>query len=164
MNYKESVQIKRAVSSDVPAIRKLIELYRFKEDGSGSLIPLDVAEVSKRVSDGDFFSANVGSDLAGCASIVEYDGIAELRSLAVYPEYQGRGIGPVLIDACKKEAQKRGYGKLYALTQEKTYSTFAKQEFGYTKTPPQKLKKDCAKCPLYNNGCNEFAVVFRFPK
>ncbi|MDI6721075.1 MAG: GNAT family N-acetyltransferase [Candidatus Aenigmarchaeota archaeon] len=152
-------EIRKAVKGDIKEILKVIEEYRFREDGSGYLLPVDEASLDAVVDNEGFFVACVNDEVAGCASVVEYDGTAELRSLAVKHEFKSYGIGSSLIEACKTEAEKRGYNELYALTQ--AYRPFEKSGFVRSETPPQKMKKYCAKCPFQNNGCEKFAVVYR---
>ncbi|MFQ5934366.1 MAG: GNAT family N-acetyltransferase, partial [Dehalococcoidia bacterium] len=117
---ESAVRIAPARPQHVAFIHGLVDSYRFKKEGdeiSGFLLPLDVTEIRHRVEGGDFFIAEVEGLVAGCVSIVEYDGIAELRSLAVEERYQRHGVGSQLIERCKIEAAKRGYETLYTLTQ-----------------------------------------------
>ena|SRR3989338_6674093 len=153
------VQIRKAVDSDAALIAMLVRKYTFKKDGSGFLLSLNTDSVKRLVGSGNFFVAYAGRHLSGCASIVEYDGIAELRSLAVNAKYQSHGIGSMLIEECKKEASERGHKRLYALVNRRAYKIFQKHGFADARTPPEKLAKDCISCPLYNGKCNEKAIV-----
>lgn len=40
------------------------------------------------------------------------DGVLQLRQMAVYPEYQGRGAGRALVKAAEELARERGYTKM----------------------------------------------------
>ncbi len=156
-----ALAIRKAGERDVTEVYRLIESYKFDEKG-GSLLSLTQTEISRLVANGNFFVADVDGNTAGCASVVAYNGVAELRSLAVSPDRQRRGIGSSLIDACVKKAQYDGHQELYVLIQEKDARTFSNHGFVHTETPPQKLMKDCVVCPKYRTSCNETAVVYRF--
>lgn len=55
--------------------------------------------------------------LLGCVAIDEYaPSLAELVSLAVAPEAQGRGLGRRLIAAAEALARQRGYPELFAVS------------------------------------------------
>ncbi|MBI2542685.1 MAG: GNAT family N-acetyltransferase [Candidatus Aenigmarchaeota archaeon] len=119
---------------------------------------MSVEQIRGDVAKGDFFVADVKSSVVGCASIIEYDGIAELRSLVVHHDYQKRGYSSRLVSKIKEEAENRGYIKLYTLTQ--TPQIFANYGFVLEdKRPIQKIAKDCVKCPLYDNCIEKTMVV-----
>ncbi len=124
-------------------------------------MPVHEDEVRQLVAEGRFFVAEVEGEFAGCVSIMEYDGIAELRSLAVEERLQRRGIASRLIEHCREEARARGYETLHTLTQ--TYAAGAFEGVGFVRAavPIPKLEKDCAICPLHNNGCVEIPMTVR---
>lgn len=140
----------------------MIEKCKFQGDGSGYLLPVDKKEIEELVVDGEFNVADVDK-VVGCGSVVEYNGIAELRSLVVDEPYKRRGLGTELIEECKKDAFMKGYDKLYSMVQESAYNIFRKTGFRKTKDPSEKLMKDCIKCPQYEKGCKEFGMVYEFP-
>jgi len=87
---------------DVPEIAQLIERYRFKNDGSGSLLPLSEEDIVNIIIDsrlGTFFSVvdTQRERLVGCVSVVEYgmpDDLEEFSSkqlldglYRILPEY-----------------------------------------------------------------------------
>ncbi|HEY0780452.1 MAG TPA: GNAT family N-acetyltransferase [Gemmatirosa sp.] len=64
--------------------------------------------------------------LLGCVAIDEYaPSLAELVSLAVAPEAQGRGLGRRLIAAAEALARQRGYPELFAVSLADTLFTAA---------------------------------------
>lgn len=123
------------------------------------MLPVQEDEVRALVADSRFFIAQVEGEFAGCVSLMEYDGIAELRSLAVEERFQRRGIASKLIERCRQEARARGYDTLHTLTQ--TYAARAFEGVGFARAtvPIPKLEKDCAICPLHNNGCVEIPMT-----
>ena len=55
--------------------------------------------------------------VVGCVAIDEYSpSLAEVVSLAVAPEAQGRGLGGRLIDAAAELARRRGHDELFAVS------------------------------------------------
>ncbi len=64
--------------------------------------------------------------ILGCVAIDEYaPSLAELVSLAVAPEAQGRGLGRRLIAAAEALARQRGYPELFAVSLADTLFTSA---------------------------------------
>ena len=58
-----------------------------------------------------------GGRVVGCVAIDEYSpSLAELVSLAVAPEAQGRGLGGRLIEAAVDLARRRGYPEVFAVS------------------------------------------------
>ena len=164
MTATKAVRISKATPDHVGPITRLIELYRFRSSegrAEGFLLPVREGEVRQLVGEGRFFVAEVEGEFAGCVSIMEYDGIAELRSLVVEERFQRRGIASRLIKRCQEEARARGYETLHTLTQ--TYAAGAFEGVGFARAtvPIPKLEKDCAICPLHNNGCVEIPMTVR---
>ena len=52
----------------------------------------------------------------GCAGLEIYGDSALLRSMAISPEYQGKGLGTLLTEAIIEDARKKGIGTLFLLT------------------------------------------------
>ena len=152
------MKLRVAVSSDVQDISALIGGYEFTSDGSGQLLGVPRAVLEQAIQEQRFFVADEGGALAGCVQLAEYDGIAELRSLAVSRDHQGKGIGGTLIEQCKAAARERGYRVLYSLTQAQNFALFERNGFQKTDKPSEKLLKDCAVCPI-KQMCNETAFV-----
>ncbi len=55
--------------------------------------------------------------LIGCAGLEVYENHALLRSLAVHPDFQRRGIGRKLVSRITESARGRGINHLYLLTE-----------------------------------------------
>ena len=164
MTVTEAIRISKASVNHVGPITCLIELYRFRSlegQAEGFLLPVQEEEVRQLVAEDRFFVAEVEGEFAGCVSLMEYDGIAELRSLAVEERFQRRGIASRLIKVCQDEARAKGYDTLHTLTQ--TYASGAFEGVGFARAtvPIPKLAKDCAVCPLHNNGCVEIPMTVK---
>ena len=151
--------VRKAHVEDARGIHDVIKKYQFRSDKTGQLIPLNISEITALIATGTFYVAEADKKVVGCSSLVEYDGLAELRSWAVLPGYQGRSFGTELALAVIEEAKARGHAQIHTLTQRQNFSLIEKLGFVKTERPVEKLLKDCAYCPLYNNGCNETAFV-----
>lgn len=88
----ESVTLRAGSPEDLPAIRALLENARLPLAGvPDGLSRLVVAEV--------------GGELAGVAALERYGTSALLRSVAVAPQHQGKGIGDAMIRRLLEEAR-----------------------------------------------------------
>ena len=67
------------------------------------------------------------------------EGAAELASLHVQPFYQGHDVGTRMVDFIVREAKKRGYKRLFALST-KSAPIFS-DVCNFTEVPPTELPK-----------------------
>lgn len=103
--------IRPATPSDASQIVRLIDL----NVASGELLPRTIEFVEAHAS--HFLVASEGARLLGCVHLDEYaPSLAEIRSLVVAPEAQGRGVGVALVAALERLANVRGYRTLFAVS------------------------------------------------
>jgi len=77
----------------------------------------------------EFFVAEEGGTIIGCCALEVYSQrLAEVRSLAVAKEHQGKGIGTALIERCLEEAKARGVYEVLTITS--ALPLFEKHGFG----------------------------------
>lgn len=82
---------------------------------SGHLLPRTVDEIARHA--GRFLVAVDGNTVVGCAELAPLSrAVAEVRSLVVDQAWRGRGIGGRLLSALRREARRRGFQTLCALT------------------------------------------------
>jgi amino-acid N-acetyltransferase len=75
-----------------------------------------------------FFVAFVSGKLVGCCALQIYSKrIAEVRSLAVHPDFHYRGVASKLVKCCVQRAQERGIRELFAVTSQ----TFFFERLGF---------------------------------
>ncbi len=156
---RSEFEIKPAEEPDVTRLQSLINASAFQTNGQGQLLPLNKQEIEALVDQGAFYCAWDGINLIGCVSIVEYAGLVELRSLIVSRSYRSQGVGQSLIRTAMEAARRKGYNELLALTNTSAIPLFEATGFKKEPRPPEKLARDCAKCPLLQGGCIEEAVV-----
>ena len=71
---------------------------------------------------------SAAGEFAGCGALhVMWDDLAEIRTLAVAPEFVGRGVGSVLLRALLDDARVLGVAKVFCLTFETGF--FARHGF-----------------------------------
>lgn len=145
--------VRKAKTTDVPAIARLVNAYA----GKGELLPLAPQELYDRID--DFQVVEQDGQIAGVCSLFVYGvDLAEVRSLAVWPEYQGKGIGRAVTEACIAIAKDLPMRRVFALTYKPAF--FERLGFHVVDklTLPEKVWKDCLNCSkLYH--CDEVAVL-----
>jgi amino-acid N-acetyltransferase len=149
--------IRKARIGDVKWIHSMMK--RFAEQGE--ILPRSLSELYDHLR--DFFvciDEEKGSAklLGTCAMHICWEDIAEIRSLAVLPEYQEKRIGTELVDACLSEAVTLGIYKLFVLTYEPKFF----EKFGFSQIDkamlPHKIWADCLKCVKFPD-CDETAMI-----
>jgi amino-acid N-acetyltransferase len=69
-----------------------------------------------------FFVAEVSGELVGCCALQVYSKrMAEVRSLAVHPDFQDCGVASRLVEGCKQRARERGIKELFAVTSQTSF-------------------------------------------
>ena len=103
--------IRPALESDVEALGLFIAPFVER----GRLLPRTQDELEDLTVDG--FIAESDGRIVGFAALEIYSSkLAELRSLAVVPDQQGRGIGKALVSACVERAKQRHIFEVMAIT------------------------------------------------
>jgi len=150
---KPKTIIRKAHIRDVDRIHALITLY----SNDQFMLARSRSELYESVR--DFFVAEVGGAVAACGGLeIAWADLAEIKSLAVDPSWQRRGLGRRIVQACLKEARELGIKRVFALT----YQAGFFQKLGFQKIPkeelPHKIWSDCLKCPKFPD-CDEVAVA-----
>ena len=87
-----------------------------------------------------------------------WEDLAEVKALAVDEDFQKRGIGRKLVEACLKEARRLGAKKVFCLT----YVPEFFKRFGFQKISrkklPHKIWTECLQCHKFPN-CDEQAMM-----
>jgi amino-acid N-acetyltransferase len=147
------VVVRPALERDVPEIAEVVrENVRL-----GHLLPR--SEDNIRSSLANWLVGVVNERVVGIGSLVEMSPVlAEVRSLAVLPEYQSFGVGANIVTGLVERARHYGYPTVFALTRAVRF--FEKLGFSVTEKErfPEKVWTVCVVCPLVN-ACDETAVV-----
>jgi N-acetylglutamate synthase-like GNAT family acetyltransferase len=177
-------RIRTAKSSDIDRILEMTKKYGFekvdKYSSRGTLIALKREDAEPIVEQDRFWVAYLkNGHVIGCASLVQRDSTAELRSLVVEEPYRRNGIGSQLINCVIQEA--------YTISNEiqnrielwaRYPGVFVKAGFepiiegrrvhmgempqGYLLD--EKILADCNNCILRGELCPEILLVYHLPK
>ena len=149
--------IRKAKLKDVKAIQTLINQYA----ESGQMLPRTLNELYDHLRDFHVSEEN-GSIIGVCALHVSWDGLAEIRSLAVRPDRVKRGVGSELVHACLSEAGELQVERVFVLTYQDSF--FIKLGFSVTdkKELPHKIWTDCLHCVKFPD-CDETALITKVP-
>jgi amino-acid N-acetyltransferase len=121
------------------------------------MLPRSLNELYENIR--NFFVYAEGKNIYGvCALNIDWEDLAEIKSLAVAPSRHGKGIGSRLMRECLKDARKMKVKKVFALT----YVPEFFKKFGFKvidkKCLPHKIWSECIKC-MYFPNCKEIALL-----
>ncbi len=105
------VTLRPARTRDVQAVRRLIGLFT----ADGRLLAKAPVTLYEDVQ--EFLVAEIDGNVVGCGALhVLWEDLAEIRTLAVDPDHQHRGIGGRILDALVDRAYELGLARLFCLT------------------------------------------------
>ncbi|NOY80546.1 MAG: GNAT family N-acetyltransferase [Kiritimatiellaeota bacterium] len=148
-----NIRLETATPAQAEAIHRLIQPLARR----GLLLPRSIEEV--RTAAPPFITAEADGRIVGCVVLRDYgDGLAEVRSLAVQPDWNGQGLGSRLVARAVETARRDGFTWLFALTRRPNLF----RRLGFHVVPkerfPKKVWTDCARCPIRDH-CDEFAMM-----
>jgi amino-acid N-acetyltransferase len=104
------VEIRTAKKADMAAIRGLVRLF------PQQLVQQNLPRIPS------FFVASTSGKLIGCCALQIYSKrLAEVRSLAVHPDFQDHGVASKLVERCTQRARDRGIKELFAVTSQTSF-------------------------------------------
>lgn len=147
------MKIRKAKISDIKQIHKFVNDFAKKEE----MLPRSLNDLYESLRD-IYIYEDRGKIKGVCSLHIMWEDLAEIRSLAVSKESQGRGVGRSLLNACIKEARALGIKRVFALTYQPDF--FRKAGFNDVDKSklPQKIWGDCLRCPKFPE-CDEDAVI-----
>ena len=140
---------------DVPALAELINHHAER----GRMLHRSRAYLYERVL--NFTVCEVNEGIGGCCALEPvWDDLAEIKSVAVYKDLQGKGIGNELISLSLKRAREIGVKRVFCLTREPKF--FERMEFSLIERDrlPHKVWSDCVSCPV-KDKCDEIAMLLK---
>lgn len=154
LSASDALQVTDATAHDVPAIVELVN-YWAKE---GENLPRSRADLVSHLQ--DFVVAKKDGKVVGCAALYIYnEEIAEIRSLGIWPQFQGLGQGRAMVAYLCERARQLGLKKVLSLTRVPEFFS----RIGFVRDErdnlPDKVLKDCQFCPKLH-ACDEHALIF----
>jgi len=147
--------IRKATLTDVKSIQSLVNQYA----DTGQMLPRTLNELYEHLRDFHVYEDN-GEVIGVCALHVSWDGLAEIRSLAVRKDRTGRGIGSSLVRQCLSEAASIQVARVFVLT----YQAVFFRRLGFSdvdkKELPHKIWTDCLNCIKFPN-CDESSLIIK---
>jgi amino-acid N-acetyltransferase len=145
--------IRRARMGDVKEIHSLLKHFA----GKGLLLGRSISSLYDQLRDFVVFDDNGVQGV--CSLHICWDNLAEIRSLAVAEDQQGKGIGESLVKVCLEEAKRLDIGQVFTLTYQAPF--FRKLHFTDIdkRDLPHKIWSDCLNCPQFPD-CDEEAMIW----
>ena len=147
-------QVEKAKINDATQIHRLINHFADK----GEMLARPLSEIYENIR--DYFTVRQDERVIACAALhINWEDLAEIKSLAVSEESQKHGLGDQLIAACLKEAESLGIPTVFCLTYGPAF--FEKCGFSLVDKSelPHKVWGECYRCPKFPN-CDEVALVY----
>ncbi len=150
------MHIRKAIISDVHSIHSILNFNAEKD----LLLPRSLSSLYDHLR--DYFvlvDKKQGNAIKGvCGLGICWEELAEIRSLAVTEDRQGKGSGSRLVEACLDEAKSIGLKKVFVLT----YAPEFFKKIGFKEVDksvlPHKIWADCLNCPKFPD-CDETALM-----
>ena len=145
--------IRKATLDDVSSIQKLVNSHAQKNE----MLPRSIGDICDNIR--DFFIYEDNGEVMGCGALhVTWVDLAEIRSLAVAEQSQGKGVGTSLLNVCVNDALQLAIKKVFALT----YKPGFFEKLGFRQVDkselPHKVWLACVNCIKFPD-CDEVAVI-----
>lgn len=121
----------------------------------------DEAIVRNYMNDGELYAIHCGEDLVGVALLIEQsEATIELKNMAVVSEFQGKGIGKIVLQIIYDKYRAKGYTQIIVGTANSSIENIAfYQKAGFRM---DKIKKDFFSNysePIYENGIRAIDMI-----
>ncbi|MBF0342927.1 MAG: N-acetyltransferase [Nitrospirae bacterium] len=147
------MKIRKAIVADAPAAHKLINDFASLQ----LMLPRSLNAIYGNIR--EYFVCYEDDLIVGvCALHILWENLAEVKSLAVLPSNQRRGIGGQLVRHCLEESSALGVNRVFALTYVPDFFIKCGFEKIDKSDLPHKTWSDCINCPKFPS-CDEQAVI-----
>ncbi|MCB4756718.1 MAG: N-acetyltransferase [Elusimicrobia bacterium] len=156
---KKFYQLRKARMEDVRSLHRLLNFYADRRE----LLPRSLSEIYENLQ--QFFVIVKEKTVVGCCALyVTWEGLAEVKALAVRPDSQRQGLGRWLLKTVIEEAQRLGVRTLFTLTIRE--GLFKKFGFKRAKKSslPHKVWTECVRCAYFPEDCIETSLVLHLKK
>ncbi|QBJ98867.1 amino-acid N-acetyltransferase [Rhodococcus sp. ABRD24] len=140
--------VRRARTSDVPEIKRLIDIYAGR-----ILLEKNLVTLYEAVQ--EFWVVEEAGTVVGCGAMhVLWSDLGEVRTVAVDPRVKGRGAGHLVVAKLVEVARELELERLFVLTFEVSF--FAKHGFAEIEGTPVTAEVYSEMCRSYDTGVAEF--------
>jgi len=147
------MKVRPARIPDAPAICDVINFYAER----GKMLHRSLENIYESLR--EFLVADDHGSVVGCVAVdIVWADLAEIKSLAVRPEFRSQGVGRRLMDRALRNARALGIGRLFALTYEREFFGRWGFEVVDRQKLPEKVWRECIACPKAN-ACDEIAMM-----
>ena len=147
------IDVRKATVADLAEIKRLVDLWA----DAGENLPRSEEEILQSI--GEFAVATEDDRVVGCGALWLYTPtLAEIRSVGVDPSCHGGGVGSRLIEHLAKIAEDLRIERVFVLTRVPRFFERLKFRTVSVNGLPEKILKDCARCPK-KHDCDEIAMV-----
>lgn len=145
----DGISVRPAQTKDVRAIRELIDLYSLQR----RLLEKETVTLYESVQ--EFTVAEREGKVIGCGALhVMWEDLAEVRTLAVFEEYRGKGIGAMMLQEIFNRAHALGVKRIFCLTFETDF--FSRHGFNEIEGAPVEQDVYAQLLLSYDQGVAEF--------
>ncbi|TGD86452.1 amino-acid N-acetyltransferase [Mycolicibacterium sp. CH28] len=142
------VVVRRARTSDVPDIKRLVDTYAGR-----ILLEKNLVTLYEAVQ--EFWVAELDGEVVGCGALhVLWADLGEVRTVAVNPKVKGRGIGYTVVNQLLTVARELQLERLFVLTFETEF--FGRHGFTEIEGTPVTAEVYEEMCRSYDTGVAEF--------
>ena len=140
--------MRRARTSDVPAIKDLVDIYAGK-----ILLEKNLVNLYEAVQ--EFWVAEAGGEIVGCGALhVLWADLGEVRTVAVHPKVRGKGVGHRVVAQLLDVARDLHLQRIFVLTFETDF--FGRHGFTEIEGTPVTAEVYEEMCRSFDTGMAEF--------
>jgi len=151
------MKVEKAKISDAHQMHEMVNEFANRSE----MLPRALSEIYEDIRD-YFVIRNDNSEVIACVALhINWEDLAEIRTLAVDESMHDKGLGSLLIKACLDEAKELGIKKVFCLTYKPAF--FEKNGFIQVDKMdlPRKVWSECFRCPKFPD-CDEVALTYTF--
>jgi len=142
------VVVRRARTSDVPQVKRLVDTYAGR-----ILLEKNLVTLYEAVQ--EFWVAELDGAVVGCGALhVLWADLGEVRTVAVDPDVRGRGVGHAIVRRLLRVARELELQRLFVLTFETEF--FGRHGFAEVEGTPVTAEVYEEMCRSYDVGVAEF--------
>ncbi|MEO3757465.1 amino-acid N-acetyltransferase [Mycobacterium sp. B14F4] len=140
--------VRRARTSDVAAIKALVDIYAGK-----ILLEKNLVNLYEAVQ--EFWVAESDGEVIGCGALhVLWADLGEVRTVAVHPKARGQGVGHAIVERLLDVARELHLQRIFVLTFEVEF--FSRHGFAEIDGTPVTAEVYEEMCRSYDTGVAEF--------